>query len=555
MRASTDEQRRRPGRPPIEPTSESDYDRILERLYQNRVLWRDLEYSKRVTYVEAMRSSLSRIGPEWVRLSCQAKGVVSGLFGEGEEWLLGPMIVARALRTIETAISARFHPCVGRVRCRIDGRSIVPVFPNGYLENGMWLGMSGETWVRGRLSQGREYLATLKREPEVCLVLGAGNVSSIPATDLLTKLFLENRPVLLKMNPVNEYLGPVLEELLYPLVRDGFVGIIYGGVEVAQRAVEDERIGTVHLTGSDATYQAIKAATEKPVTAELGCVSPVVLVPGKWGRLEMRYLARHIASMKAFNAGNNCVSPQVLITYRGWPQRELFLEKLNRAFECLPQRPNYYPGSAERHKELLEHYPQALRCGIWSQVLDVPNEVEQPCFQQEAFCGFLAETQLDAPSVDEYLEKATEFCNQRLWGDLSCTVFANQKSQREHERAFLKMVTDLRYGTVGVNLWPGVGFGLMNTPWGPYQGEGAQSGVGKVHNTAMLDNVEKTVLRGPFTTPYVPPWFVDHPRAAEMGKRLTAFESEPSLKGLLSVHRSILKAGAAVPQMARARTR
>ena len=121
--------------------------------------------------------------------------------------------------------------------------------------------------------------------------------------------------------------------------------------------------------------------------------------------------------------------------------------------------------------------------------------------------------------------------------------------------AIIAMASDLRYGTVGVNLWPGVGFGLMNTPWGPYQGEGAQSGAGKVHNTAMLDNVEKTVLRGPFTTPYVPPWFVDHPRAAELGKRLTAFESEPSLKGLLSVHRSILKAGAAVPQLARARSR
>lgn len=544
MKVNTEEARRaRRAATPIEPTSDAELDRILTRLYDHRVLWRDLEYSRRSIYLQSLRATLARVGPEWVRLSCQAKGVVSGLFGEGEEWLLGPMIVARALRTLETAISARFHPCVGRVRCRIDGRSIVPVFPNGWLENALWLGMCGETWVQGRLSQGLEYRATLRREPALCLVLGAGNVSSIPATDLLTKLFLENQPVLLKMNPVNEYLGPILEEFLYPLIRDGFVGIVYGGAEVAKKAAADERVARIHLTGSEATYKAIKAGTDKPVTAELGCVSPVILVPGKWSKPELRYQARHLASMKAFNAGNNCVSPQILITHRDWPQRDTFLELLNRAFETLPQRPNYYPGSAERHREFLESHPKALRCGIFSQVLDLPPDSDQPCFREEAFCGFLAETPIEASSTEEFLRKAGEFCNQKLWGDLSCTVFAPARIQREFERSFLQLITDLRYGTVGINLWPGVGFGLMNTPWGPYQGDSPQSGHGYVHNTSMLDNVEKTVLKGPLTTPYIPPWFVDHPRAAELGKRLTAFEFEPSLGGLLSVHRSILKAG------------
>ena len=544
MRANTEEGRRvSRAATPIEPTSDAELDRILTRLHDNCVLWRDLEYARRSIYLQAMRSTLARVSPEWVRLSCQAKGVVSGLFGEGEEWLLGPMIVARALRTLETAVSARFRPCVGRVRCRIDGRSIVPVFPTGYLESALWLGMGGETWVRGRLSQGLEYRATLKREPSVCLVLGAGNVSSIPATDLLTKLFLENQPVLLKMNPVNEYLGPVLEEFLFPLIRDGFVGIIYGGVDIAKKAVADERVARIHLTGSEATYKAVKASTDKPVTAELGCVSPVIVVPGKWSKPELRYQAKHLAGMKAFNAGNNCVSPQVLVTHRQWPQRDAFLEALNKAFEKLPQRPNYYPGSAERHKEFLEEYPGALRCGIFSQVLDLPSDSEQRCFREEAFCGFLAETPIDANSTDDFLQKAGQFCNQKLWGDLSCTVFATSRAQRRYERSFLQLISDLRYGTVGINLWPGVGFGLMNTPWGPYQGGSPQSGVGYVHNTSMLDNVEKTVLRGPLTTPYVPPWFVDHPRAAELGKRLFAFESEPSMGGLLSVFRSILKAG------------
>jgi len=44
------------------------------------------------------------------------------------------------------------------------------------------------------------------------LVLGAGNASSLPVNDSLCKLFVENRVVILKLNPVNSYLGPLIEK-------------------------------------------------------------------------------------------------------------------------------------------------------------------------------------------------------------------------------------------------------------------------------------------------------------------------------------------------------
>jgi len=44
------------------------------------------------------------------------------------------------------------------------------------------------------------------------VVLGAGNVSSIGPMDTLYKLFAEGQVVILKMNPVNEYLGPFIDE-------------------------------------------------------------------------------------------------------------------------------------------------------------------------------------------------------------------------------------------------------------------------------------------------------------------------------------------------------
>ena len=38
----------------------------------------------------------------------------------------------------------------------------------------------------------------------------------------------------MKINPVNEYIGPVMEKVLDPLIRQGYLKIIYGGIETAQ---------------------------------------------------------------------------------------------------------------------------------------------------------------------------------------------------------------------------------------------------------------------------------------------------------------------------------
>ena len=106
--------------------------------------------------------------------------------------------------------------------------------------------------VPGRRSRPLEF-----RQPADCLVLGAGNVSSIPTTDAFTKLFQEGRTVLLKMNPVNESLGPIFERAYAPLIDAGYLQIIYGGPEVGAAAVEHELVGEVHITGSINSHDAI----------------------------------------------------------------------------------------------------------------------------------------------------------------------------------------------------------------------------------------------------------------------------------------------------------
>ena len=64
-----------------------------------------------------------------------------------------------------------------------------------------------------------------------------------------------------------------------------------------------------------------------------------------------------------------------------------------------------------------------------------------------------------------------------------------------------------------------------------------QSGLGWVHNTFMLDGVDKTVVRGPLTVWPYPTWFFDNRKGAAVGPALAGMEASPSwlkLPGLLA---------------------
>jgi len=135
-----------------------------------------------------------------------------------------------------------------------------------------------------------------QRDPEgrVALVLGAGNVASIPVLDVIYKSFVEGAVCALKMSPVNAYLGPYFELALAPLISRGFLRIFYGGAEVGAFLTQHAAVAEMHITGSTETHDRIvwgeagaerearkRSATplfSKPVTSELGNVTPVLVV-------------------------------------------------------------------------------------------------------------------------------------------------------------------------------------------------------------------------------------------------------------------------------------
>ena len=139
----------------------------------------------------------------------------------------------------------------------IDGTLFRGARVDVHLENG--IGERELTESRARFYKAKP------RDGRVVLVLGAGNVSGIPTKDALSKIFNEGKACVLKMNPVNAYLGPFLERAFAEAIRKGYLAVVYGGVEEGAYLAGHAGVDEVHLTGSEATYNNIVWGPPGPV--------------------------------------------------------------------------------------------------------------------------------------------------------------------------------------------------------------------------------------------------------------------------------------------------
>ena len=377
----------------------------------------------------------------------------------------------------------------------------------------------------------------------VCLVLGGGNASSIGPLDVIHKLVVERQVVVLKLHPVMAHLAEVQEAALAPLVRAGVLRIVHGDAVQGAHLAHHPGVDTLHITGADRTYDAIvygpgpdgaerkrrdEPVMPKPFTAELGNLTPIIVVPGRWSEGDLDYHADNIVTMLTNNAGFNCTTSRVIVTAARWPQRAALMDRIRRRLAALPTRLAYYPGAAARFEAFGRAHPEAELFGSpaeghlpWMLVADLPpDDAGDPCYRVEAFCSVTAETPIDAPDAVSFLDAAVRFANGTMWGTLNATVIVDPRTARDPavRPALDRAIDGLRYGTVSINHWSAIGFGLGVTPWGAYPGNSRQdigSGVGTVHNPLMFGRVEKTVVRSPFRAWPKPPWFASHgPRTA-----------------------------------------
>ena len=548
-------------------TSTQDLDRAVETLGNHKDAWTRVTLRDRITLLQRCISDYLETAEEVVGAGCRAKGLDPASPAAGEEWMAGPVQVLRNLRLLAESLSQveiEGHPALapGSVRRSPTGELAVEVFPASRLDAFMYRRTRIDVWMQRDIDEAAlaDTMAVAYREPashgRVTLVLGAGNVASIGPMDLIYKLFVENRVVLLKMHPVNDYLGPLLERGFKSLIDANYLRVVYGDAREGQYLIHRPGVDDIHMTGSTAVHdrivwgdtpeeQALRRATgtpklTKPITSELGCVTPTIVVPGRWSDAELQYQAENVATMVVHSASCTCTSTRMLVTRRQWPQRKPFLDRVAAVLSTYPARRAYYPGAAARYAAFIGAHAQSRMLAAASgnmvppaTIYDVdPSLAGDLVFREEAWSPVLAETALDAGDEAEFLDSAVRFCNERVFGTLSAGVLVHPHSRRRLGAEFDRAVSALRYGTVSINHWSAVSFGLVVAPWGAYPGhtlEDIGSGIGVVHNTLMFDRPLKTVVWGPFTSSPTPPWFVTHRRSHIVGRRMAAFEASPAV--------------------------
>ncbi len=538
-------------------------DEAVARVREAAPGWARASLQERIALARSMLRGVDRNAERMVREACAAKGLPPEAPVAGEEWLNSPYPTVRMLRQLVHSLSMlarNGNTPVGRTGETGDGRLTVSVFPPNLLDAALFSRIHGEAHLKEGVTEERlhERRARFYRAPDhggrVCLVLGAGNINSIPPTDVATKLFNEGKVCVLKVNPVNAYMGPILEDAFSDAIAKGFLAVVYGGAEEGAYLVGHPGVDEVHVTGSVVTHDAIvwgppgpeRAARiargtpllRKELTSELGDVAPVIVAPGPWTEKELAVQAQSVAGMKTQNASFACAAAQTLILPRGWKHREAFLAHLERAMAASPTRKAWYPGSAERYRRLVEGRPGVRRSPAgpgelpWTLVPGLDPERDDELYRTEAFCSLVAETSVGSEDPVEFLDAAVTFANERLWGTLSANLVVPPHLLREPTlRAALdRAIHRLRYGTVAVNCWAAYAFAFGTTPWGGYPGRplsDVRSGRGFVHNTLMLDpeDVEKSVIWHPTVHPLKPPYFPTHRTGPALGRGLVALEA------------------------------
>jgi acyl-CoA reductase-like NAD-dependent aldehyde dehydrogenase len=548
--------------PALPETERAALDDAIAALSRGAALWSGLTLEQRARLLDRVHASAGVVVGDWAETAAAIKGLAADHPSAGEEWLTGPFPFLQALEasatTLRTLAAGRSPAHRLRARTTRGGRTAFDVFPRTTFDRTLLSGFSGEVWLRPGVTPGRARLAAglAQREPGpaggVGLVLGAGNVSSIPVLDVLSELLSADRVSLLKLNPTMDPLLPVFERALAPLVELDLVRIVRGGPAEGEYLTQHPSIDHVHITGSGSTFDAIVWGTgangarrrredrprlKKPITAELGGVSPVIVVPGPWTDADLRFQAQHVATMRLNNSGHNCIAGQVVLVSADWDRKDAFLAALREAYANAPQRPVWYPRSEERMAAAATAHPGSEaapeRLLIDLDAAETASDVETT----EYFAPVLGVRELPGTGR-AFLDAAVHHANDRLAGTLGANLLVDPDTERELGDDLEDAIERLRYGAIAVNAWTGTIFVTPTLPWGAFPGgtlEDVGSGIGTVHNSYLFDDVERAVMRGPFrpfprsarggrpTLLPTPPWFVGARTATRVGEGLTRY--------------------------------
>ena len=344
-------------------------------------------------------------------------------------------------------------------------------------------------------------VSPLDKPSGIIAVSGAGNYSS--SIEMAMALFLENKAVIHKPHQLNEASDAVWAKIFAPLIKRK--ALVFIGSDQGHEMTALAGLDAIYFTGSTGVAHAIQKSASAPLVSECGGNNPCLIVPGKWTDKEIKHWAIQIASVGKLNGGAVCGRPQTIITSKNWPQREQFIAALRKAIaEDTFGTTTYYPGVDKTEAQFLDNQPSAevLKPENGnhpnSDAVFIPGIGEDDfAIHNEAFCQVYSELPLDTENeAEDFLTKATAFCNDKLLGSLGCMMLVDTATFKANEERIHRAVRELNYGGIAVNnIPPNIWLNAYLT-WGGC-GETTEnfvSGVGNFGNALNFENVVKSVI-------------------------------------------------------------
>lgn len=558
-------------------------DIALADLVDGSAQWAAMTLVQRASLLAETHSTMAAQARRWATRARDIKGLDAGSQLVGEEWISGPYAALAGVGALAHSVAelaAGRSPLAGIKTGTAPGNRVsIPVLPHTAYEALLLHGFRAEVWLKPGVTAGEAVknagLGELNPTASggVGLVLGAGNITSIPPLDVLYEIVANNRAVILKLNPIMAGMMSVYLAALEPLVTAKLLRIVQGGAAEGSYLAHHALVGHVHITGSALTHDAIvwgpgtegaarRAAQtpllNKPITSELGGVGPVIILPSTWTKRDLRYQAEHVATMRLHNGGYNCIAGQIVVLSADWPQKSEFLTELRSALERTAPRKAWYPGSDGRVSEAAQCYPNAKKLTGGTRLLVDIKVGEDASYieKTETFSPVLGVIELPG-SGQAFLDTAVATVNRDFLGTLGANLIADPSAIKKLGSGFRNAIAALEYGTIAINSWTGLGFLTATASWGAFPGhtiDNVQSGIGVVHNALLIDSPERTVVTGPFR-PFPrsfvhgefalfpkPPWFVTARSAQKTGALLAGFAAKPSWAKMPGIFLSAFRA-------------
>ena len=525
-----------------------DIDRFITTLRTKSKEFNSISNVQLASMLEETISNIKEVSFFWATICSDNKGTTKTP-AEGEEWLGGPF--ASVLATQYYIKTLTDEDDLAEKKYNKEENSY-KVFPNNFTERITFPFIDAKVIFNKSMSFDdiNKYRGFSKRydiDPSITLVLGAGNFSSIPYLDVLYHLITRKSVILLKLNPVNDYLKPVFEKVFQNFIERGYIIVTTGNIDESKYMATHPGINHIHLTGSDKTFEDIVYGREltdkerkskslskinnKPITSELGNVTPIIIHPGKWSTSDIKYQARKIVTAKLNNNGFNCIAAQVVVLPDGWGQTDTLIKFVKHYMSKAKERKAYYPESIERLEKLEKDkgYERVNALSCVTPHLTREIKAYSKFEIDEVWSSTIYFKKIEYTSIEDFADKAIDYCNDELWGNLGVSIII-----KDHDKKFNKHITNLyidklNYGTVAINEWAAIGYIIPQLPWGGFPGNSdndIQSGQSVVHNSMLFESPLKGVVNTKFRISRIidPPWFVTNKRARRLFKNLTYYQ-------------------------------